>query len=81
MGHHGFYLPMFGGGSLITLILTILMVGLVATLVLRHLRGGNLGCGNHETDRNHSLDILKNRLAQGEISEQEYLRMREILEK
>jgi putative membrane protein len=71
MGHW-----MFGGGFFgwaITLVIIVLVV-----LVLGRLFKSG---GNPSTDTRDSLKILDDRFARGEISEQEYLKMREVLER
>jgi len=61
-------------GGIIGLLLLLLILFLVIKLVLAFLPGTNA-----EVDKNDSLEILKNRFARGEISPEEYQRMRELL--
>jgi len=64
--------------------LTLLLVLLLVVALLLHLfrRPGGLGSGPRgDADRDHSLEILRRKFANQEISEQEYLRMKEILER
>ena len=79
MVHHGYYMPFLGGGSFVSWLLAAVALGVLVAVLVRLLRPGDAERGNQAADRDHSLDILKNRLAQGDISEQEYLRMRDIL--
>ncbi|WP_051182922.1 SHOCT domain-containing protein [Desulfocurvibacter africanus] len=71
-----FHFP--GGGLFGLLIQLLLMVGLV-WLVLRAF-GVFKERSVLNRDRDHSLLLLKERFARGEISDEEYWRMREVLE-
>ena len=61
-------------GGILGLLLLLLIVYFAIKLVLSFLPRTNAG-----VDKNDSLEILKNRFAQGEISPEEYQRMRELL--
>ncbi|EMG38606.1 Short C-terminal domain containing protein [Desulfocurvibacter africanus PCS] len=69
----------FWGGGLIGLLLKILIVAGIVWLALRIIDG----IRNRQTsgdDKDHSMRILKVKYARGEISEDEYRRMREVLD-
>lgn len=70
MGH-----GMFGGGFLGWAI-TLLIIVLVVLLLGRFFRPDK----KISTDTRDSMKILDDRFARGELSEQEYLKMREVLE-
>ncbi len=59
----------------------ILVVMLIAALVYAGIRTlcGRKDMRNHVNDRNDSLEILKKRLARGEISIEEFERLKEYL--
>ena len=61
-------------GGLLSLFFIILLIYLAVRTVRYFIPSPNAS-----SDRNDSLGILKNRLAKGEISQEEYHRMREIL--
>ena len=69
---------MFSGGGILALGLTILIVMIIAALAFKILKAPQ----HRETeysDRLDSLMILKNRFAKGEITEQEYQKMKQVL--
>lgn len=68
----------FFGGGIIGFGLTALIIILIAALVLKLMRG-NQQNKSQNSDRLDSLMILKNRFAKGEITEQEYKKMRDVL--
>jgi putative membrane protein len=61
-------------GGILGLLLLLLILYFVIKLVLSFLPKTNA-----VVDKNDSLEILKNRFAKGEISPEEYQRMRELL--
>jgi len=61
-------------GGLLGLLLFIFLIYLIAKLIQ-----SVFSKSNSRSDRQDSLTILKNRFAKGEISQEEYNRMREIL--
>ena len=60
---------------------SILVAMLIAALVYAGIRSlcGRKDMRNHVNDRNDSLEILKKRLARGEISIEEFKRLKEYL--
>nr|WP_320012265.1 SHOCT domain-containing protein [uncultured Desulfobulbus sp.] len=73
MGH-------FIGGGLVGGFLNILFLFLIIALVYK-LFFANKSCAPKDRDIEDSLKILDVRLARGEIGEEEYQRLREILRK
>jgi putative membrane protein len=71
MGHWGF------GGGVIGLGITLLIIVLIVLVLLQLNKSGRKR--DPHADTMDSLKILKSRYAKGEITEQEYLRMRDIL--
>ena len=63
------------GGGIGSLLLLVLIVAGVAMLI-RAMSGDRAA----RNDRDHSMEILRTKLVKGEISEEEYRRMKEILE-
>jgi putative membrane protein len=61
-------------GGLLGLVLFLFIIYMIAKLVM-----SLFSRPNANPDRQDSLTILKNRLAKGEITQEEYSRMREIL--
>ncbi len=61
-------------GGILGLLLLLLILYVAIKLVLSFLPRANA-----DVDKNDSLEILKNRFAKGEISPEEYQRMRELL--
>lgn len=61
-------------GGILGLLLLLVILYFVIKLVLSFLPKTNA-----DLDKNDSLEILKNRFARGEISPEEYQRMRELL--
>ncbi len=59
----------------------ILIVGLTIFLVARFLTSRRGGIAAPRRDRSDSVEILKARLAKGEIDPQEYARMRRLLDR
>jgi putative membrane protein len=77
---YGGFCPIYGaimgwgwGGMLIGLLIIVLLVYLV-------FRFFSEGAGRARDDKNGALEILRRRYARGEISEEEYRRMKEELE-
>lgn len=71
----GNYFMGFGPfGSLLGLVLFVLIIYVIAKLFM-----SLFSRPNANPDRQDSLAILKNRFAKGEITQEEYSRMREIL--
>ncbi len=71
MGHWGV------GGGVIGWGITLLIIGLVVLVLLQLNKSGRKR--DPHADTMDSLKILKSRYAKGEITEQEYLRMRDVL--
>jgi putative membrane protein len=71
MGHWGI------GGGIMGLGITVLIIVLIVLVLLQLNKSGSRG--DPHADTMDSLKILKSRYAKGEITEQEYLRMRDIL--
>lgn len=65
----------FGGGIMGLLIMTLIII-LIATLVINLIRSNKAVRKNDTTD---SLNILQMRFANGEITEQEYKKMKSVL--
>ena len=80
------YGPVMGGwwggffpGSIFSLLLCGLIIVLVVFLAIRMFRSQTDGRQGPAQDRFDSEAILKTRFAQGEISHEEFVRMKEIL--
>ncbi len=71
MGHWGI------GGGVIGWGITLLIIGLVVLVLLQLNKSGRKR--DPHADTMDSLKIVKSRYAKGEITEQEYLRMRDVL--
>ena len=74
-GWHGGFFP----GQLWGLLLWGLVIVLLVFVVTRLFRGRTNTPLNAYRDRDDSLTILKTRLAQGEISTEEYAKMKQVL--
>jgi len=73
------YIPFASGwGGWFPMLLWLLILGAIAFLALKAL-GGNPKDGNQDADRNDSLEILKTRLARGEINVDEYNTLKSVL--
>ena len=68
----------FFGGGIIGFSLTALIIILIAVLVLKVIKGSHQK-KSQNFDRLDSLMILKSRFAKGELTEQEYKKMKEVL--
>jgi len=69
---------MFFGGGILGFCLTILIIIIIAALAFKILKAPQ----HRKTDNSDRLDslmILQNRFAKGEITEQEYQKMRQVL--
>ncbi|HPS58729.1 MAG TPA: SHOCT domain-containing protein [Spirochaetota bacterium] len=64
----GWHRGMFFGGGMFMWIFNILILGVVIFLAVRFFRHGSFSGAGNET----ALDILKKRLAKGEITKDEY---------
>ncbi|WP_026485842.1 SHOCT domain-containing protein [Caldanaerobius polysaccharolyticus] len=76
------YMHMFGLGGLIMMIFYVLIVILVVYLLVRLLQGGRSYYdydGNRLSRKSDPLDILKERYARGELTDEEYDRMKQKL--
>lgn len=71
----GYGYGMMGGFGFI---IPLILIGLIIYAVVRLLPGGNRNYSNHRTE-NDALDILNQRYAKGEISEEEYVKKKKIL--
>jgi putative membrane protein len=71
----GYGYGMMGGFGFI---IPLLLIGLIIYAVVKLLPGGNRNYSNHRTE-NDALDILNQRYAKGEISEEEYVKKKKIL--
>jgi putative membrane protein len=73
-GFGNFFMGFGPFGGVLRLLLVILVISLVVKLIM------SIGPKPNATpDKKDSLGILKNRLAKGEITQEEYHRMRETL--
>lgn len=76
---HGDFCPIYGmmgwgwGGMLIGILVIVLLVYLVVRFL-------GESAGKTRDDKNGALEILRKRYARGEISEEEYRRMKDELE-
>ncbi len=61
-------------GGILGLLLLFLILYFIIKLIMSFLPKPNA-----DVDKNHSLEILKTRFAKGEITKEDYQRMREIL--
>lgn len=69
----------FHGGIFSTLIWTLIILGFVY-LAIKFFSGLKSGQISQDRDKFDSLEILKVRYARGEISQEDYIRMKETLE-
>ncbi len=67
------YNPMFPGGGVFMWLITIALFGLIIYLVYRNVKTGSSGLTKQSDD---ALSILKARLARGEITEEQYDRLK-----
>lgn len=74
-GWHRWYGGGFFGGGIFMMIFNVLLIFLVIFLGFRFLRGGSIPGMNNETP----LDILKKRLAKGEITKEEFEELKKAL--
>ncbi|MFI8688250.1 SHOCT domain-containing protein [Rossellomorea sp. NPDC077527] len=67
-----------GGGFFGTSFLFIILIVAIVGIIIWMMRGKNPGQSTHSTQQNHfhSLGLLKERLAKGEITEEEYERLK-----
>ncbi len=68
----------FFGGGILGFGMTTLIIIIIGALVIKMIRP-NQYRGSGQFDKKDSLNILKMRLAKGEIDEQEYQKMKDIL--
>jgi len=68
----------FFGGGLWGFGITVLILGIIAVLALKLVRTSQHR-KSEDADRLDSLMILKSRFARGQITEQEYKKMKEVL--
>lgn len=73
MNMMGYGYGMMGFGMIIPL----LLIGVIVYAVIKLTQ--NNGNSYHRRDDNHALDILNQRYARGEISEEEYAKKKKIL--
>lgn len=68
----------WGGGFLSLLIWAVIILALILVIVkiFQHLSVDR----TYRNDRNDSMDILRVRFARGEITQEEYMKMKKILE-
>lgn len=71
----GYGYGMMGGFGLI---IPLILIGLIIYAVIRLLPGGSKNYSDHRTE-NEAIDILNQRYAKGEISEEEYVKKKKIL--
>ena len=69
---------LFGGGFVSILVWGLIIAGVIY-LVIRVSRGFGSGPGAAPRDTSDSLEIAKQRFAKGEITEEEYTRMKKVL--
>ena len=69
---------MFFGGGILGFGLTALILCIIAILVLKLVRTSRLRKPEN-VDKSDSLMILKDRFARGQITEEEYRKMKEVL--
>lgn len=74
--HRGYNMMYFGYGSIIIWIVLILLIGTVAYFILQYKKMKSYRVSTEETP----LDIIKKRYAKGEITKEEFERMRSDLE-
>jgi putative membrane protein len=68
----------FSGHGIFSVILNIIIIAALVALIIRLFRsGGSSPSANR--DASDTINILEQRLAKGEINEEEYLRIRGIL--
>lgn len=73
-GAHGGFM----GGGLFGMLWSVLLLVLAAYLIVRLFQAFSNTAGPRR-DRNDSMEILREKFARGEISSEEYDRMREVL--
>ena len=74
-GWPGGYFP----GGIFSLLIWALIIGLVAFVVVRLLKTQTNHANGSTRDRSDSLSILKTRYARGEITEDEFIKMKQLL--
>lgn len=72
---YGYGYTMLGG---LKMIIPLILLGLVIFAVVKLSQGGRISYGN-ERLRNDALDILNQRYAKGEISDEEYEKKKRML--
>jgi putative membrane protein len=80
------YFPFSGGwsggyfpGGIFSLLIWGLIIGLIAYVVIRVVKTQTHLPNGSSQDRTDSLSILKTRYAKGEISEEEFIKMKHLL--
>lgn len=80
------YFPFSGGwsggffpGGIFSMLIWGLVIGLIAFGVVRLLRSQTNRSHGSTQDRTDSLSILKSRYAKGEISQEEFIKMKQLL--
>jgi putative membrane protein len=80
------YFPFAGGwsggyfpGGIFSLLIWGLVVGLIVYLVVRLIKTQTHPSNGSSQDRTDSLSILKSRYARGEISQEEFIKMKQLL--
>lgn len=81
-GHGGMWEHGWAGMILGPIMMVLVIAAIVAAviMVVRWLSPGSRSSGGGSTDSDRALDILRERLARGEIDEEEYTRRRRALE-
>jgi len=81
-GHfpHFSWMGSFSPGGIVSMLIWVLIILALVYLAIKLFRALTSEEIKQNRDKSDSIDILKVRYARGEISQEEYFRMREILE-
>jgi len=71
-----FYGMPFRGGGIFMIITTVIIIGIIIFLIFQLSRNRNISGRLFNSESENTLDILNKRLAKGEITEEEYDRIK-----
>lgn len=76
----GYGYGMMGFGWMwIMMILPVVLIGLIVYAAVKLANGGAKRYGGNYNESSHAIEILKQKFANGEISEEEYKRKKDLL--
>lgn len=76
---YGYGIGMMGGGWIWMMIIPILLIGVIVYAVIKLTDSNHSRYDRQYGDVNRAMDILNQRFANGEISEEEYKRKKDML--